>query len=110
MGHQRPPPAQAHAQPAQAHAHAQELPPPDLKLPPLDVTLGIGFVLFVMVLVKLETLPITPVAKSWTPVTIDPANSEPGKVGILVPPGVGEDVGALIFRGADVPPENGRGL
>lgn len=69
-----------------------------------------GLVLLVTALVKLDTPPITPVAKSWTPVTIEPAKSEPGKVGIRVPPGVGEEVGALIFPGPADPLEMGRGL
>ena len=75
----RPPPAQAQAQPAQAQAQAQ-LPP--LLRPPLLVATGAGFVLLVTRLVKSVTLPTTSLAKPCIPVTIEAANSPPGRLGM----------------------------
>ena len=72
----RPPPAQAQAHPA--HAQAQPPPPPKLLLPE---DFGIGLVLFVMPLVKLERLPITPAEKPWIPPTTEAAKSDPGNCG-----------------------------
>ena len=98
-----PPPAQAQAHPAQAHAQAQAHPPPP---PPCDlpalvvVGFGGGFVTLVIPLVKSLKFPITPPAKLWTPVAIDAAKSEPGRLGSEGPDDrpVGTDVltGALV--------------
>ena len=48
-------------------------------------------------LVKSEILPTTLLEKLCTPVTTEPANAEPGKVGIEGPlrPVVGADAGAV---------------
>ena len=41
--------------------------------------------MLVMLLVKSEMLPTTSLEKPCTPVTTEPANADPGKVGIEVP-------------------------
>ena len=48
---------------------------------------------------KSVMLPTTLAAKVSTPVTTEAAKSDPGRVGMLVPPGVGREVGALTFPG-----------
>src|SRR5574338_1542056 len=99
----RPPPAQAQAQPAQAHAHAQaqEVPPPLRPLPPLRVVVeggGGGLVFWVTPPVKEVRSPTTFEAKFCIPPTMDPAKSDPGRLGKLTPcggklPAVGSEDG-----------------
>jgi len=52
----------------------------------VEVDLGIGFVTFVTLDVKLVIFPTTPAEKLCTPLTIDAAKSEPGRFGSDVPP------------------------
>ena len=82
----RPPPAQAQAHPAQAQAQAQLLPPPEDQPPPeRDEGGGGGLVVLVTPLVKFVTFETRLLAVFWTPLTIEAANSEPGRRGIETP-------------------------
>lgn len=95
----RPPPAQAQAHPAQAQAQAQELPPPPRYEEEED--LGTGFVFWVMRLVKLVMLPTTSLEKFSIPVTMEAANSPPGRLGSETPSPaeVLGAAGALVWEG-----------
>jgi hypothetical protein len=53
------------------------------------VVTGTGLVLLVIAPVNSEIFPTTLLEKFCTPVTIDPAKADPGKVGMVNPPPLG---------------------
>src|SRR3990170_144634 len=83
LRHQRPPPAQAHAQPAQAQAQAHERPPEDAER---DEGGGGGLVVRVTPEVNSVMLLTREPAVFCTPRAKEAANSAPGRWGREIPP------------------------